>query len=504
MAVEQTPRSLCSVILFYILCAVLPCCNSLKILQIVPGFTNSHVLFNYRLSETLISLGHEVRLWTQMEMNMVFTGDFVLPPNVTELRIPIVFKDTLKTEGLKVFQSMMFNRGSAYDLWWTGQEFKDMRDEQFDLAIGHFHDLCPLALAKKVGVGKVIWITHGTSVYDFTAVQIGLRTFPAFVPHPLSSCGDRMDFSDRVINFLWHMSTLDFVNLPENLLREENEMYKREFIKDNEPDLWELSQNVDVLLVNGERFLDFPRPLPMGIAFLGQVGHSKKHARRTLPTNIEEVYARSKKGVVIFSLGTVSNTTNMPDHMAQSFVEGFARFPEYDFIWKTEMHVSEADMYQNIHLMRWIPQKELMKHPKTKLLIAHGGYNSFLEASQAGLPIVLMPLFADQFINAERARRFGIVEVLDKLNLSAEIIASAISKVLGDPRYAKNAIKLGAMLSDKPSDDQYAALKYSLKLATVPRPHFALKAAQKLNIVQFYNYDLILPAILCILLIAFK
>ena len=26
---------------------------SLKILQIVPGFTNSHVLFNYRLSETL-------------------------------------------------------------------------------------------------------------------------------------------------------------------------------------------------------------------------------------------------------------------------------------------------------------------------------------------------------------------------------------------------------------------------------------------------------------------
>lgn len=77
---------------------------------------------------------------------------------------------------------MMFNKGDAYDLWWTGQEFKDMRlesceqmlnvdqkilddfrNEKFDLAIGHFHDICPLALAEKVGITKVAWITHGTS-----------------------------------------------------------------------------------------------------------------------------------------------------------------------------------------------------------------------------------------------------------------------------------------------------------------------------------------------------
>lgn len=76
----------------------------------------------------------------------------------------------------------MFGKGDAYDLWWTGQEFKDMRvesceqmlsvaphiidefrNERFDLAIGHFHDLCPLALAEKAGISKLIWITHGTS-----------------------------------------------------------------------------------------------------------------------------------------------------------------------------------------------------------------------------------------------------------------------------------------------------------------------------------------------------
>lgn len=74
------------------------------------------------------------------------------------------------------------------------------------------------------------------------------------------------------------------------------------------------------------------------------------------------------------------------------------------------------------------------EHPKTKLLIAHGGYNSFLEASQSGIPIILMPLFADQFINAKRAKRFGTSEELDKLNLTPEIVTEKMRLVLTDEK----------------------------------------------------------------------
>ena len=76
--------------------------NGLKILQIVPGFTNSHVLFNYRVAETLTKLGHQVKLWTQMEMSMVVAGDLSIPKGVTEFRVPIEFSDKMKTEGLAV------------------------------------------------------------------------------------------------------------------------------------------------------------------------------------------------------------------------------------------------------------------------------------------------------------------------------------------------------------------------------------------------------------------
>ncbi|PIO66518.1 UDP-glucoronosyl and UDP-glucosyl transferase [Teladorsagia circumcincta] len=317
-------------------------------------------------------LGHDVHMWTQMEMAMLDTGNNRLPPGVTEYRIPIEFKDKLKTEGLKVFQSLMFSAGDAYDLWWTGQEFKDMRveacaqmlehdpkvfarfrEEKFDLAIAHFHDLCPLAIARKIGVKKVVWITHGTSIYDFAAVQLGLRTLPASVPHPLSSAGFTQTFTDRVFNLLWHLSLLDFVNLPQNLLHDENQYY-RNLVGKDEPDLWELSRNVPALLINGERMLDFPRPLPIHIT-------AKKVE---FDDDLRAILQKPSKGLIVFSLGTVSNTTNMPQQMI------------------------------------------------------------------AGVPAVLMPLFADQKINAMRAQRFGIARVLDKLNLAPEIVYDAIADVL--------------------------------------------------------------------------
>lgn len=69
-----------------------------------------------------------------------------------------------------------------------------------------------------------------------------------------------------------------------------------------------------------------------------------------------------------------------------------------------------------------------------KLLIAHGGYNSFLETAKAGVPALLMPLFADQFINARRAERFGIAESLDKTNLTSYNIRQKMTMVLENPR----------------------------------------------------------------------
>lgn len=50
----------------------------------------------------------------------------------------------------------------------------------------------------------------------------------------------------------------------------------------------------------------------------------------------------------------------MPKNMIESFVEAFGRFPDIDFLWRMEMDVASARNYSNIHLLKWLPQKDLM------------------------------------------------------------------------------------------------------------------------------------------------
>ncbi len=62
--------------------------------------------------------------------------------------------------------------------------------------------------------------------------------------------------------------------------------------------------------------------------------------------------------------------------------------------------------------------------------ITHGGYNSFQEAAYAGIPLVSMPLFSDQYGITRRMEGHGIGVGLDKLKLSEKSITEALRKVL--------------------------------------------------------------------------
>ena len=65
-----------------------------------------------------------------------------------------------------------------------------------------------------------------------------------------------------------------------------------------------------------------------------------------------------------------------------------------------------ADAQKNILRDPWIPQKELLNHPKTSILFTHGGYNSLIEAIDAQVPLLASPLKAtDQISNCEYIER---------------------------------------------------------------------------------------------------
>uniref|UniRef100_A0A914EEF3 glucuronosyltransferase n=1 Tax=Acrobeloides nanus TaxID=290746 RepID=A0A914EEF3_9BILA len=124
-----------------------------------------------------------------------------------------------------------------------------------------------------------------------------------------------------------------------------------------------------------------------------------------------------------------------------NFSSVFKKFPKIGFVWRIN-EIPEKFQAENIKVFKWIPQRTLFNHPKAMAAITHCGQNSFLEAVNAGLPIIAIPTQGDQFPNAKRAKYRQIGVVLSPNNLTETTIFDAIQKIQLDPNIKTNSLKI--------------------------------------------------------------
>ena len=91
----------------------------------------------------------------------------------------------------------------------------------------------------------------------------------------------------------------------------------------------------------------------------------------------------------------------------------------------------------NVHVRRFIPQSLVLPH--CDLVVSHAGSGSVIGALTHGLPMVLLPMGADQPLNAARAEALGVALVLDALEATPAEIGVAALAVLSGPGYRHNA-----------------------------------------------------------------
>jgi zeaxanthin glucosyltransferase len=91
-------------------------------------------------------------------------------------------------------------------------------------------------------------------------------------------------------------------------------------------------------------------------------------------------------------------------------------------------------------VVRFAPQLELLK--KATLTITHAGLNTTLECLTNGVPMVAIPVTNDQPGVAARIAYTGTGEVIPLTKLSVEALKNALHKVLTDPSFKNNALRL--------------------------------------------------------------
>ncbi|KAJ0966267.1 hypothetical protein J5N97_027405 [Dioscorea zingiberensis] len=122
----------------------------------------------------------------------------------------------------------------------------------------------------------------------------------------------------------------------------------------------------------------------------------------------------------------------------------------------------ERTRERGVVTMGWVPQLDVLGHLAVGGFLTHSGWSSVIEALQFGHPLVLLPIFADQDINARvvEGRGFG-VEVKRKEedgSFDGEAVASALRLVMVEDEGKEIRIKakeLSVVFGDKERQEQY-------------------------------------------------
>jgi UDP:flavonoid glycosyltransferase YjiC (YdhE family) len=104
----------------------------------------------------------------------------------------------------------------------------------------------------------------------------------------------------------------------------------------------------------------------------------------------------------------------------------------------------------------FVPQASVL--PRCRAVVCHGGSGTLVGALAHGLPLVLIPLGADQPLTAARARELGCALVLDAVTATPADVRAAVEEVLGNPRHRLAAEALRDEIAALPGPDYAAEL----------------------------------------------
>ncbi|MEU7985600.1 glycosyltransferase [Streptosporangium canum] len=130
--------------------------------------------------------------------------------------------------------------------------------------------------------------------------------------------------------------------------------------------------------------------------------------------------------LVYFSLGSLGSADVS---LMQRVIDVLGTTPHRFIVSKGPLH-EEIKLADNMWGAEFVPQTKII--PMADLVITHGGNNTTTEALHFGKPMILLPLFWDQYDNAQRIHELGYGVRLATYTFTDEELTGALDRLLGD------------------------------------------------------------------------
>jgi MGT family glycosyltransferase len=114
------------------------------------------------------------------------------------------------------------------------------------------------------------------------------------------------------------------------------------------------------------------------------------------------------------------------------------------------------ELAPNMTGAEFLPQTRVL--PQVDLVITHGGNNTVTESLYFGKPMVVLPLFWDQYDNAQRVHDTGFGVRLDTYGHTREQLTGAIDGLLADETLRARLAAASSRLQSRPGTERAATL----------------------------------------------
>jgi MGT family glycosyltransferase len=145
---------------------------------------------------------------------------------------------------------------------------------------------------------------------------------------------------------------------------------------------------------------------------------------------LPEPLASGDGPLVYLSLGSLGSADVT---LMQGLIDALAGSRFRVIVSKGPQH-DQLRLADNMTGAEFLPQTSIL--PQVDVIVTHGGNNTVTEALHFGKPMVALPLFWDQYDNAQRVHETGVGIRLDTYGHAPEELTRAIDTLLGDAALA--------------------------------------------------------------------